>query len=840
MNTGRDVLGDGVIPLSYTLRFEPDLESFVYQGSVSIHVSIIRETKEIQLNASGLKIKNAEIVVEGEHEKAAVKVDAEMERIVLLLRHRIRGSAVILLEFEGRNEENLYGFYRSRYNTEKGEGSLLTTQFEAANARNAFPCFDEPALKARFGVSVLVENDLECVSNMPIKGTVTQGQKKLVTFHTTPKMSTYLLYLGVGHYERLSGRHSGTKISVLTTPGKEGLAAVALEYAKRFIMFYEHYFGIRYPLPKIDLLAIPDFAARAMENWGAITFRETDLLCDEDAAVVVKQHIAEVVAHELAHQWFGDLVTMKWWNDLWLNESFATFMSFKAMDAVFPSWNMRAQYLDDTISVAFSADQLKSTHPISVEVRAPSEIDQIFDEISYDKGGTILNMLEDYVGRELFRKGLRQYLKKHAYSNAEQSDLWEVVGKASGNKRVREVAECWINKAGYPIVKAVRHGDHIRVTQERFCLSECDVKKEKWLIPVHLARLGSRHTETRLLMSKGHEKVEGIGKSAFKLNYGQTGLYRVMYQQEELEALGDMIKNAELSNIDAWGIENDLYALAIGRRISAAEYLDFVEKYCFAANYPLNIGVLSHLRRLFNVFYNSTKQEQVGRLLGAYGADVIKQIGWIRSENEYNTTTMVRSSAVFALGLSGDKSTLNRARRLFEQHMGSGSVLDANLRGAVYSLVALKYGAEAAPVLRERYEKEVIPEEKFRLLAAMGMLGESSLASKAMAYSLSGRVRLQDSYIIPAVAASNPEGKKVVWGWTKKNWKALMKRYGSGTHMLEKYVSNMRYAQDYATLRDVKAFFSIKENTRKDIGEALAKTLETIRINADFLEFNAE
>ncbi len=844
MSAERAVLGDNVMPLRYVLRFEPGIGNFVYRGIESIYVRISKRARRIRLNAVGLDIRAATVVSRGKEQKARVIRDVKTERITLLCNNAVGGNAEIRLEFEGRNGDSLYGFYRSKYSAGKGSGYLLTTQLEAANARNAFPCFDEPALKATFDVSMLVDESLECISNMPVKSTEHMGPKKLVTFYTTPKMSTYLLYLGVGRYERLSGKYRGIRVSVLTTPGKKALASVPLEYAMSFLKFYERYFGIMFPLPKIDLLAIPDFAAGAMENWGAITFREADLLCDEKAAVAVKQRIAEVVAHELAHQWFGDLVTMKWWNDLWLNESFATFMSFKAMDNVFPSWNMKAQYLDDTIGIAFSADQLKSTHPISVEVHEPGEIDQIFDEISYEKGGTILNMLEDYAGSSAFRSGLRAYLSSYAYSNAVQLDLWKAIGKAAerdGNKTFVDVAKCWINKAGYPLVSVRPDGDALLMSQERFYLGDARRRdSEKWLIPLHLARLSTRRRESKFLMRKANEKLESIGNTTLKLNYGQSGLYRVMYPQEHLEAIGNTIKNAELGTVDAWGVENDLFAFAIGRRAGIDDYLDFVEKYCFAAGYPLNVGVLAHLRYLFNLFYDSGERfRHVRHLLGMYSSDVIKQIGWMRSDSESNTTTMARSSAVFASGLSGDRTTLSRVHRFFMLYMSGKAQLDSNLRSAVYNLAALNYSEEAYPLLRKRYEGEGIPEERMRLLAALGMLGSKGLVSEALEYSLSGHVRLQDSYVIPAVASSNPIGRDLIWGWTRRKWKGLMNRYGSGTHILGRYVSNMSYAHDYAMLSEVKAFFSKRENFRKDIGQSLAKTLERIKINADFMKFSS-
>ncbi|MEK6866160.1 MAG: M1 family metallopeptidase, partial [Thermoproteota archaeon] len=330
---------------------------------------------------------------------------------------------------------------------------LATSQFEAADARRAFPCWDEPKAKATFDISIIAENKFTAISNMPVTSKKRMKNKTLYKFAKTPIMSTYLIYLGVGEFEYLTSKIGKIQVRVITTKGNKSKGKYSLELGKKLLSSYEKYFGIKYPLPKLDLIAIPDFASGAMENWGAITFRETILLYDpKTSSTRTKQYIAEVISHEIAHQWFGNLVTMKWWNDLWLNESFATFMATKFVDKFYPEWDLWNQFVEDAMNTAMGLDSLKNTHPIDVKVNSTSEIREIFDAISYDKGGCVLRMLEHYVGESNFQKGLKQYLADFKYKNAEGQDLWDAIGKIS-KMPVRAMVLTWLKQPGFPVVE---------------------------------------------------------------------------------------------------------------------------------------------------------------------------------------------------------------------------------------------------------------------------------------------------------------------------------------------------------------------------------------------------
>ena len=405
-------LSDSISPIYYDLLFEPDLANFTFKGTTKIKIKLKKPSSQITLNSSELKIKNAKIIHNNKTHNAKIGVNEKEETLSLKTSEPISKEATIEIEFEGILNDKLSGFYRSKYMQNEKEKYLATTQFEAPYARQAFPCFDQPDKKAVFSVSLLIQKDLKAISNMPIVSETKKENKKLVKFEETPQMSTYLLYMGVGDFEFIESKLRDIKIRIVTLPGKSKEGKFALELTKKFLSYFEKYSKIPYPLPKLDMIAIPDFNAGAMENWGAITFREILLLFNpEKTSLPVKKRIAEVIAHELWHQWSGNLVTMKWWNDLWLNESFATYMAYKAVDNYFPEWHMWEDFVSDSTGGAMDADMLKTTHPIAVKVSSPNEIEEIFDEISYGKGGSVLRMIESYLGEETFRTGVSNYLK---------------------------------------------------------------------------------------------------------------------------------------------------------------------------------------------------------------------------------------------------------------------------------------------------------------------------------------------------------------------------------------------------------------------------------------------
>ena len=423
-------LPTNVRPERYELTLTPDLDDFTFEGVEAVSLDIVEATKTLVLNAAELTVHEVSVTLaDGASIQASVEVDEETERAtVTLAREAPLGAATLHLRFSSVLNDQMRGFYRSTYAAPDGSTRrMATTQFEATDARRAFPCWDEPAVKAVFDVTLIIPDGLDAVSNMPKASDEPLADgKRSVRFEPTPMMSTYLLVFIVGDLARVEATASnGTVVGVWTTRGKEEQGRFALENSVRILDYMNEYFGIDYPLPKMDHIAVPDFAAGAMENWGAITYRETALLFDPgNSAAQARQRILEVVAHEMAHMWFGDLVTMEWWDDLWLNESFASWMGDKAVDHLYPEWQMWTQFVSQDTNTALGLDGLRSSHPIEATVNDPAEIRELFDAISYSKGGAVLRMLEDFLGPETFRSGLHDYLSANAYGNARTEHLW--------------------------------------------------------------------------------------------------------------------------------------------------------------------------------------------------------------------------------------------------------------------------------------------------------------------------------------------------------------------------------------------------------------------------------
>ncbi|HYE99680.1 MAG TPA: M1 family metallopeptidase, partial [Planctomycetota bacterium] len=523
-------LPSDAVPKAYRLTLEPDLNTLTFRGEVAIDLDLRRETRDVTLHAVDLDILEARI----DGRRAEVRLDAARDRATITADRPLTGSATLTMTFDGRLHEEMRGFYRSAYARADGtQAFMATTQFEATNARRCFPCFDEPALKATFDVTLVIPGDRTAVSNMPVTSDTrdADGRRRL-TFARSPVMSTYLLAFVVGELESLEGKtKDGVPVKVYATPGRAHLCRFALETAIRGLEWFDEYYGIPYKkaLPKCDLLAIPDFEFGAMENWGAITFRETAIFVDpEKSSIPQRRRVAEVVLHELAHQWFGNLVTPEWWSFLWLNESFATYMAYKAADALFPEWKVWEEYLAQITAAGKSLDSLRSSHPVEVVVRDSSEVDQIFDAISYNKGGSVLRMLEHAVGADAFRDGIRRYLRDHAYAAATTDDLWKALGAGAS------MMDGWTRRVGLPVVVARRDGARLKLRQERFLIDR-DPKAPvedptTWDIPLPARDASGRMQVGRLTDREGALDVSSDGW--VKLNAGQSGFYLSHYDPE--------------------------------------------------------------------------------------------------------------------------------------------------------------------------------------------------------------------------------------------------------------------------------------------------------------------
>ena len=822
----------GVIPINYEIMFEPLFHNFKFNGEEIITLNLPKPTNSIKLDAAELSIKESHIIQGGKIIPTKSSLNEKDEKLNIKLAKKIKGKAKLSIKFTGTLNDRLLGFYKSQYKDKKGKTKYLaTTQFEAADARRAFPCWDEPAVKATFDVSLLVDKHMDAISNMPVISKKKSGAKILYKFGRTPIMSTYLLYLGVGEFEYLHGKLRNIKIRIVTTKGNKNKGKLSLDFTKKFLGEYEKYFGIKYPLPKLDMIAIPDFAAGAMENWGAITFREAILLYDpKTSSTRTKQYIAEVISHEIAHQWFGNLVTMKWWNDLWLNESFATFMATKIVDKFYPEWNLWDQFLDDAMLEAMSLDALKNSHPINVNVNHPAQIREIFDAISYDKGGNVLRMLENYVGIENFRKGLKHYLTLYKYSNAEGRDLWNSIGKVA-RKPVDAMMKTWIDQVGYPVVDVKRNNSKLSLTQRRFLSDGSRASKNRWAIPIHIEE--GNHQNSILLKSRSSTVSLKNKDSNFIINSGRYGFYRVQYDDHSLANLSLLIDEKILNHVDRWGLQNDLFSECVSGTKQLQEYLDFTTSYHDEDDY---ITLLNLAQNLYSIYKLTTKErftDEIRTYAAQFLGSIFDRLGWDSRKNEKHTDSLLRSFVITTLGKLGDEEILAEARKRFNKFLKNKNSLNADLQQPVFILMAWQGDKKTYNKLLSLYRKSTLQEEKIRFLVAMCNFKQKNLLLKTLNLALTSEVRSQNIRVPIMGVSANIHGSTVLWPWLKSHWKKLVRKFGVGNPLANRIVASVGSVIDDRQEKDVRNFF--KRNPLPGTERVIEQTLERVRIRSNFL-----
>ena len=511
-------LPKSVTPKRYDIRLTPDLKAFTFQGEVNIAVVVNEATDDVVLNALELEIDKVTAGRGGKSVAAKAELEPAKERAHLRFAEKLSpGEWTLKIEFRGILNDKLHGFYRSQYQDAAGKTHVAaTTQFESTDARRAFPCWDEPELKASYKVTLIVDENLAAISN---GGQSSErklpGGKKEIVFKETIAMSTYLVAFIVGEFDATAPVDAGTPLRIVHVPGKESLTSWAKQIGAFSLKYFADYYGLKYPGDKLDLIAIPDFASGAMENLGAITFRETALLADEKTASRAElERVADVVSHENAHMWFGDLVTMRWWNGIWLNEAFATFMEMLAVDAWKPEWK-RWESFSVSRAAALSIDGLRSTRPIEFTVRSPEDCRAMFDILTYEKGAAVLRMLEQFLSANVFRDGIRLYLKKHQFNNTETSDLWDAL-EAASHEPVRKMMDSWIFQPGFPIIDAAPTADGrgLKLSQRRFFYLVED-NQQLWHVPVMVRAKTDKGVSTHkvlLTTARDHRRFAGQGR----------------------------------------------------------------------------------------------------------------------------------------------------------------------------------------------------------------------------------------------------------------------------------------------------------------------------------------
>jgi len=849
------VLPETARPSKYRIKLQPDLKNFTFDGEQSVDLLILEATSTIVLNSIDLEISNTTLHANGTTlTSKSVTIDKDAETATLEFGETIQpGDARLEMVFTGELNDKLMGFYRSEYTSQDGETRYLaTTQFEPTDARRAFPCWDEPAKKATFEVTLVFSDEYQAVSNTPVVEEAFPGPGlKSVRFAETPIMSTYLLVFIVGNLTSIEERaDGGTTVGVWTTPGKEDQASFALDTSVKLLSYFNEYFGIPYPLPKLDHIAIPDFAAGAMENWGAVTYRETALLVDPDnSSAGTRQRVAEVIAHEMAHMWFGDLVTMEWWDDLWLNESFASWMGNKAVDWLFPEWEMWTQFVNMDTNRALSLDGLKNSHPIEQAVKNPAEVSQLFDAISYSKGASVIRMLENFLGEESFRKGLNRYLSSHMYDNARTEDLWSALETESG-RPVTAIMDSWVKQMGYPVlqVESDRTGGQttLSVTQERFVYDrflgdgepDSDSDNEVWRVPVSASQ-GSEESAVTVMDGRQTQiDVPGSGDGWVKLNPLQTGFFRVNYSTEDWQRLVPAIESLELHATDRLGVQNDAYALSRAGLLPVTQFLSLAQAYKNEGDASVWSDLASNLRDIEQLISDEAIHPAYQGFAREIFGPAARKIGWEPKPGEGHLDALLRSTVLSQAGSYHDPGVTAQASERFQKYLQDRDTLAPNLRGVVFALAAQSGGKDVYDQIWGLEGETDLAEEKIRLLMSLTRFQRPELLNSTLADSLSAKVRSQDSITLVAGVAANPKGRDLAWEFVKDNWAEFDRRYGGGGFGLMRLVSICSHFNSQEKADEVDSFFA--EHPAPAAERTIRQALERVRLNIKWLEQNRQ
>ncbi|KAI9767542.1 MAG: Aminopeptidase 2 mitochondrial [Geoglossum simile] len=853
ISKGREILPANVKPTNYDLTLEPNFEKFTYEGRVTIDLDVIEDSTLIALNTLELTIHSTRVTSGSSvvTSSPTLSYDDDKQTTTIRFEETLPAGSKAQLEmtFSGELNDKLAGFYRSSYKDARDGTTkyLATTQMEPTDARRAFPSFDEPALKATFDITLIADKDLTCLSNMDVASEkevdskMSGGKKKAVKFNKTPPMSTYLLAFIVGELKCIETNSFRVPVRVYATPDKDiGSGKFSMELAARTLEFYEKTFDSQFPLPKMDMVAIPDFSAGAMENWGLITYRVVDLLYDEKTSgASTKQRVAEVVQHELAHQWFGNLVTMDFWDGLWLNEGFATWMSWYSCNSFYPEWKVWQSYVTDNLQSALSLDSLRSSHPIEVPVKRADEINQIFDAISYSKGSCVLRMISKYLGEDIFMEGIRRYLRKHAYGNTQTSDLWAALSDASG-KDVEKVMDIWTKNVGYPVVSVTENegSDSIRVKQNRF-LRTGDVKPEedKTLYPVFLGLRTKDGVDESLTLSTREMNIDVPSLDFFKLNADHAGIYRTSYSPTRLEKLGKAAKSGLLTVQDRAGMIADAGALAASGYQKTSGLLALLGGFNDESEFVVWDEITTRIASIRNAWI--FEDEEIKDALKDFQRDLVSdkahKAGWEFGAGEGHIEQQFKSLLFGSAGLSGDQKIITAALDMFNKFAkGDTAAIHPNLRGSVYSIALHNGGEREYDVLVNAYRTGKTSDERNTALRSLGRAKQPELIKRTLDFALSSEVKEQDIYLPIGSLRTHAPGIDALWLWLQENWLVIQKKLPPGLSMLGSVVQICTASFTKKEQLDaIKEFFS--ERSTKGFDQGLAQSLDAIRAKSMWL-----
>ena len=821
-----------VIPQHYAITIQPDMKTLSFKGSEVVDINVRKATHTIVLNSLELNIIRA-ILVGETGQTATVKVDDGRQIVSLAFPQVVKpGLHKLELEFEGKIGAQSQGLYHVKYPTDKGEKVMLATQMEPTDARRMFPCWDEPVYRTTYQLMVTVPHKFMAVSNTPIESERVSGDElKTVTFGRTPKMSSYLMVLIAGELEALSGESEGVQLRIITTEGKKEKGQYALEATKKLLPYFNEYFGMKYPLPKLDQIAIPGGFGGAMENWGGITYNESLLLFDPTTSSQdTKEAIFSVLSHEIAHQWFGNIVTMAWWDNLWLNEGFASWMANKATDNFNPAWNVWLR-ANASKNFVMRSDARQTTHPIQQPVNNPTDAARIFDEITYQKGEAFIRMLEAYLGDSPFRQGIRSYMRAHQYSNTTTADLWDDLEKVSG-KPISNMASGWTEQPGFPMIKAkssCQSGARmLTLEQERFTVNDPNPKPLQWHIPIAISYVAENKPASDVLLSQKMMTVPGGGcNSPVKLNAGNVGYYRVRYDP----AMFDQLVKAtnKLSDADRLNLLSDMWALAEAGHGSATDYLELAEAMRDETNLAIWEEIITRLRFIDDLQIGQPGRERFQAYARSLLNPVFKHIGWEAKPGEAQSVSQLRSRIISALGLFKDEAVIVEARGRFHAFIRNPQFLPPDLREPVFYVVGRYSDRETFEQFHQLARQSRSTEEKQQLYGAMQGALDSKLAEENLKIALSDELSPEVAAFSLFGVAGSGEHAELTWKFAQQHMKELTSKLSSFARVA--YVPGLlRMFAEAARAAELEAYS--KRHLPAEDQPEVAKAAEEIRLKA--------
>jgi puromycin-sensitive aminopeptidase len=807
-----------VTPDHYELTIAPDLATCRFEGTTVIQVTVAEPVTDIVLNAIELELHSAVVAAaDGQIQEGAIALDEELGRATLTFPSVIpAGTATLTIASTGTINDQLRGFYRSTFTDADGTERLIaTTQFESTDARRAFPCWDEPEHKATFQVRLLVPDGLLGLSNTAVVDERKADGGTWVTFGRTMKMSTYLVAFIVGPLVTTAPRDvDGVPLRVACIPGREHLAEFALEAGAHALRFLAGYFAIPYPSDKLDLIALPDFAFGAMENLGCVTFRETALLVDQDNSSRLElERVADVVSHEIAHMWFGDLVTMKWWNGIWLNEAFATFMELTTVDAFRPTWDRWIGFSTER-AAAMTTDALASTRPIEYEVVSPAEAEGMFDVLTYQKGGAVLRMLEQYLGAERFRDGIRLYLDRHRYANTETTDLWDAIEEATGEP-VRSIMDSWILQGGHPVVTVEQTGNAVALSQRRFRFIPDDGDTGvRWEVPILYRTASGEHD--RILLSDASTTLSVTGTGPVIVNDGGWGVFRTSYTATLLSEVAARLP--EFGPLERFNLVGDTWATVLAGAASVGEFIDLVGMLGGERNPSVWEAAIDGLGSIYREIPEG-QRDALSAWVRSLMQPIFDELGWAPSPGEDDGTSRLRAILLLALGTIGDDRAIQaEAHRLHAE----GAPIPPDLLAPIVSVVAWNGDRDDYELFWQRIRGASTPQEEVRYLFRLAAFPDPELLEQTLAATLE-EIRSQNGAFVIASCVANRRGGRQAWAWLVEHWDDALKRLPGNTHgrMLEGIVR----LTDPESVTDVAAFLADHPipNARKQIDQLLER-----------------